>query len=69
MVYEGYDKEPAMLPVARIGLSSSSRAVFRAVIVGLAWLALWFSVLVATLDRPAARETNAVIGIAAAPRA
>jgi hypothetical protein len=40
-----------MLPLAHIGLSSSGRAGFRAVIVVLAWLALWLSVLVATLDR------------------
>ena len=41
-----------MLPLASIGLSSSTRAAFRAVVVVLAWLALWLSVLVATLDRP-----------------
>ena len=41
-----------MLPLASIGLSSSARATFRAVVVVLAWLALWLSVLVATLDRP-----------------
>jgi hypothetical protein len=41
-----------MLPLTSIGLSSSSRAAFRAVVVVLAWLALWLSVLIATLDRP-----------------
>jgi hypothetical protein len=50
-----------MLPLASIGLSSSTRAAFRAVVIVLAWLALWLSVLVATLDRPeqrARRETR-----------
>ena len=59
-----------MVPVARIGLSSSSRAAFRAAIVVLAWLALWFSVLVATLDRPARQPRESRLGVAtAAPRA
>jgi hypothetical protein len=44
-----------MLPLTSIGLSSSTRAAFRAVVIVLAWLALWLSVLVATLDRPAQR--------------
>ena len=35
-----------MLPLAHIGLSSSARAGLRAAFVVLAWLALWFSVLV-----------------------
>jgi len=59
-----------MLPFASIGLSSSTRAAFRAVVVVLAWLALWLSVLVATLDRPgrqAQRDTR--ISTVAAPRA
>jgi len=57
-----------MLPVVRIGLSSSSRAAFRAAIVVLAWLALWFSVLVATLDRPAGQEVGAPISVATSLR-
>jgi hypothetical protein len=59
-----------MLPLTSIGLSSSTRAAFRAVVVLLAWLALWLSVLVATLDRPdrqAQRETR--ISTVAPPRA
>jgi hypothetical protein len=59
-----------MLPLTSIGLSSSSRAAFRAVVVVLAWLALWLSVLIATLDRPdrqARRETQ--ITRVVAPRA
>jgi hypothetical protein len=41
-----------MLPLAHIGLSSSGRAGLRAAVVVLAWLALWFSVLVAVLEHP-----------------
>jgi hypothetical protein len=51
-----------MLPLAHIGLSSSSRAGLRAVFVVLAWLALWLSVLVATLERPdTARRAGTVV--------
>ncbi len=42
-----------MLPLARIGPSSSTRAALRAAVVVLAWLALWVSALIATLERPA----------------
>jgi hypothetical protein len=63
-------KERVMLTVARVGLSSSSRATFRAFIVVLAWLALWFSVLVATLDQhPARPEARSLAAPAATPRA
>jgi hypothetical protein len=58
-----------MLPLARIGFSGSSRTAIRAAIVVLAWLALWFSALVATLERPASREAHARAAIAATPRA
>jgi hypothetical protein len=58
-----------MLPLSRIGLSSSSRAALRAAVVVLAWLALWVSALVATLERPARREPQVRIHAAAAPRA
>lgn len=58
-----------MLPLARIAFSDSSRAAFRAAVVVLAWLALWFSALIATLERPAARRADARPGIVAAPRA
>ncbi|HWE26079.1 MAG TPA: hypothetical protein VG496_19240 [Myxococcales bacterium] len=43
-----------MLSLAHIGLSSSGRASFRGVLVVLAWLALWFAVLVVALERPVA---------------
>lgn len=58
-----------MLPLSRIGLSSSTRAAFRAAAVVLAWLALWVSALVATLERPAPRVSRAGIHASAAPRA
>jgi len=58
-----------MLPLSHIGLSSSSRAALRAAVVVLAWLALWVSALVATLERPARREAQVRIHAAAAPRA
>jgi hypothetical protein len=59
-----------MLPLAHIGLSSSGRAGLRAVFVVLAWLALWLSVLVATLERPRApRQAGARIEVVASPRA
>jgi hypothetical protein len=47
-----------MLPLARVGLTSSTRDAFRAGVVVLAWLALWFSVLIATLERPQARASQ-----------
>jgi hypothetical protein len=56
-----------MLPLAHIGLSSSGRASLRAVFVVLAWLALWLSVLVATLERSATpRRSNADLDVPAA---
>jgi len=58
-----------MLPLSRIGLDSSTRAAFRAAIVVLAWLALWFSVLIATLDRPLARASQVRIQATAEQRA
>jgi len=58
-----------MLPLTRIGLSSRTRSAFRAAVVVLAWLALWVSALVATLERPARREPQVRIHAAAAPRA
>jgi hypothetical protein len=58
-----------MLPVARVGLSSSTRAAFRAAVVVLAWLALWFSVLIATLGQPPARAAQVRHHAVAAPRA
>lgn len=58
-----------MLPLTRIGFSSTTRAGFRAAAVVLAWLALWVSALVATLERPALREPQARIHAKAAPRA
>ena len=58
-----------MLPLARIGLSSSSRSTLRAAVVVLAWLALWVSALVATLERPTPREPQVRIHAAATPRA
>jgi hypothetical protein len=58
-----------MLPVARVGLVSSTRAAFRAVVVVLAWLALWFSVLIATLERPQPRPSPVRVQAAAAQRA
>ena len=47
-----------MLPLASVGLASSTRAAFRAAVLLLAWLALWFSVLIATCvtDRPCRRR-------------
>jgi hypothetical protein len=58
-----------MLPFARVGLSSSTRAAFRAAVVVLAWLALWVSALIATLERPAPRQAHVRTGTVAAPRA
>jgi hypothetical protein len=58
-----------MLPLARVGLSDSTRAAFRAAVVVLAWLALWFSVLVATLERPPPYEAQVRVPTVAAPRA
>jgi hypothetical protein len=45
-----------MLPLAHIGLFRSNRAAFGAVVVVIAWFALWFAVLVATLERPSSRR-------------
>ena len=58
-----------MSPLVRIGLVGSTRAAFRAAVVLLTWLALWFSVLIATLDRPLPRHAPARIRVSAAPRA
>ena len=58
-----------MLLLARVGLVSSIPAVFRAAVVILAWLALWFSVLVATLERPRPSASQARIHATAAQRA
>jgi hypothetical protein len=61
-----------MLPLAHIGLSSSGRATLRAIVVMLAWLALWLSVLVATIERPAAPRAAAAqarLSVATASRA
>ncbi|HEX9574796.1 MAG TPA: hypothetical protein VF994_11915 [Myxococcales bacterium] len=58
-----------MLPLARIGLSRSTRAAFRAAVVVLAWLALWFSALIATLERPHPRQAEVRIHAVAATRA
>jgi hypothetical protein len=58
-----------MLPLARIGPSRSTRTAFRAAVVVLAWLALWFSALIATLESPQARQAEVRIHAAAAPRA
>jgi hypothetical protein len=58
-----------MLPLARIGLASSTRATFRAGVVVLAWLALWFSVLIATLERPQTRASQVRIQATAEHRA
>jgi hypothetical protein len=56
-----------MLPLTHIGLSSSGRAGLRAMVVVLAWLALWLSVLIATIERPAtSREDGAPARLAAA---
>jgi len=58
-----------MLPLARFGSSSSTRAALGAAVVVLAWLALWFSVLIATLERPHARRAETRVHAVAAPRA
>jgi hypothetical protein len=58
-----------MLPLARIGPSRSTRSAFRAAVVVLAWLALWFSVLIATLERPQPRPAKVRVHAVAAPRA
>jgi hypothetical protein len=58
-----------MLPLARLGPSRSARSAFRATVVVLAWLALWFSVLIATLDRPQPRQAEVRVRAVAAPRA
>jgi hypothetical protein len=58
-----------MLPLARVGLVSSTRATFRAAVVVLAWLALWFSVLIATLERPLPRPSQVRIQATAEQRA
>ena len=58
-----------MLPLARIGFSGSSRTAIRAAIVVLVWLALWFSALVATLERPASHAAHVRAAAAASPRA
>ena len=57
-----------MLPLARVGLVSSTRAAFRAAVVVLAWLALWFSVLIATLERPQPRASQPRTQAASAQR-
>ena len=58
-----------MLPLARIGPSSSTRASFRAAVVVLAWLALWVSALIATMERPAPRGAEVRIQASDASRA
>jgi len=58
-----------MLPLAHVGLDSSTRAAFRAGVVVLAWLALWFSVLIATLERPPPRPSQVRIQAATEQRA
>lgn len=58
-----------MLPLTRVGFSGSSRTAIRAAIVVLAWLALWFSALVATLERPTSPEAHVRAAVAATPRA
>jgi len=58
-----------MLPLARVGFTSSTRAAFRAGIVLLAWLALWFSVLIATLESPPPRPSQVRIQATAEQRA
>ena len=59
-----------MLLLAHIGLSSSARAGLRAAFVVLVWLALWFSVLVAALQRPAAPpHADARIEVTVSPQA
>lgn len=58
-----------MLPLARIGPSRSASATLRAAVVVLAWLALWFSVLIATLERPRDRGAEVRIHASAARRA
>ena len=58
-----------MLPLARVGLVSSTRAAFRAAVVILAWLALWFSVLIAILDPAPPEASQPRIQTASAQRA
>jgi len=59
-----------MLPLAHIGLFRSNRSAFGAAVVVLAWLALWFAVLVAALERPNSRlEEQAKIEAVATSRA
>ena len=58
-----------MLPLARVGPSSSTRAAFRAAVVVLAWLALWVSALIATMDRPAPRGAGVRMQASDASRA
>jgi hypothetical protein len=57
-----------MLPLSRTGLSSSVPTLFRAAVVVLAWLALWFSALVATLERPVPAEADSQVSIPATRR-
>jgi hypothetical protein len=58
-----------MLPLARIGPSSSAGATLRAAVVVLAWLALWVSALIATMERPAPRASEVRIQASDASRA
>jgi hypothetical protein len=59
-----------MLPLAHIGLSSSGRAGLRAAFVVLTWLALWFSVFVAALQRPETPSSaDARIEVTVSPQA
>jgi hypothetical protein len=58
-----------MLPLARIGPSSSAGATLRAAVVVLAWLALWVSALIATLERPAPHGAEVRIQAADSSRA
>jgi hypothetical protein len=57
-----------MSPLARIGFSSSASAYLRAAVVVLAWLALWFSALIATLERPQPLETESRVRVEVASR-
>ena len=58
-----------MLPLASVGLASSTRAAFRAAVLLLAWLALWFSVLIPILDRPLPKASQPRVQAAATQRA
>lgn len=59
-----------MLPLTHIGFLRSNRGAFGAAVVVLAWLALWFAVIVAALERPESRhEAEARIDVVATSRA